>query len=281
MSRLSLIIVFAIMGSCASHVEAETPPPTVGMSERIEQVVLPGPELEVRPLEDRHAPFVLRIVAVYPHGTDHRYDFEYYALEPGEYNLSEYLQRTDGTTPDDLPEIIVEYGSILPEGQVFPTSLHPTKIRRFGGYRLWAAIAMFVWVAGLFALIFGGRKRMLEIREAKQETLSPTDRLRPLIRSARNGTLPPEERASLERAVMAFWRDELDLGDLPPAELSQQLKNHQDAGPMLRGLERWLHAPGSDPSVDLDELLRPIEDRLDAQPHPTAASRQLRDDLRT
>ena len=272
MSRLSLILVCAIMGSCASHVDAETPPPTVGMPERIEQVVLPGPELEVRPLEDRHAPFVLRIVAVYPHGTDHRYDFEYYALEPGEYNLSDYLQRTDGTIPDDLPEIIVEYESILPEGQVFPTSLRPTKIRRFGGYRMWAAIAALVWVAGLFVLIFGGRKPKLERREAKQETLSPADRLRPLIRSARNGTLPPEERASLERAVMAFWRDELDLGDLPPAELSQQLKAHQDAGPMLRGLETWLHAPDGDPSVDLDELLRPIEDRWDAQPQPTAAS---------
>ena len=137
---------------------------------------------------------------------------------------------------------------------------------------MWAAIAALVWVAGLFVLIFGGRKPKLERREAKQETLSPADRLRPLIRSARNGTLPPEERASLERAVMAFWRDELDLGDLPPAELSQQLKAHQDAGPMLRGLETWLHAPDGDPSVDLDELLRPIEDRWDAQPQPTAAS---------
>src|SRR5262249_33082280 len=56
----------------------------VGMRGHITNVVIPGPELEVRPL-DSQAPFVLRIVSVKPHGNAFRYDFEYYALEARTY----------------------------------------------------------------------------------------------------------------------------------------------------------------------------------------------------
>ena len=51
------------------------------------QIVLPGSELEALPIEDRNAPVVLRIVASYPHGTARRYDFEYYGLEAGRFDL--------------------------------------------------------------------------------------------------------------------------------------------------------------------------------------------------
>src|SRR5262249_48303797 len=54
---------------------------TVGMPARIDQLVLPGPELEAKPVEGK-APIVLRVVATYPHGTAFRYDLVYYGLDP-------------------------------------------------------------------------------------------------------------------------------------------------------------------------------------------------------
>jgi hypothetical protein len=38
------------------------------MPARIDQLVVPGTELEVRPIDDRRAPLVVRIVEAYPHG---------------------------------------------------------------------------------------------------------------------------------------------------------------------------------------------------------------------
>src|SRR5262245_22427723 len=65
---------------------------TVGMPARIDQIVLPGTELEVKPLEGRRAPVVLRIVSVAPHGTAFRYDLEYYGLEKGTFDLKNELR---------------------------------------------------------------------------------------------------------------------------------------------------------------------------------------------
>src|SRR5438105_39543 len=50
----------------------------VGMTQRIDQIVLPGSELEAKPLGDRQAPVVLRIGSASPHGTAFRYDLVYY-----------------------------------------------------------------------------------------------------------------------------------------------------------------------------------------------------------
>ena len=88
------------------------------------------------------------------------------------------------------------------------------------------------------------------------------DQIRSLVATARQGKLPAEQRAELDRAVTAFWRDELEAEQLGPAELSERLRDHQLAGPMLLSLEQWLHAPDGDDSIDLAEVLNPIEQRL-------------------
>ena len=41
------------------------------------------------------------------------------------------------------------------------------------------------------------------------------------------------------------------------AELHQQLKAHDEAGPLLRGLEDWLHRPPDTATVDIPTLLEP------------------------
>ena len=71
----------------------------VGIGGMIEQWVVPGTELEVIPQSDRRIPLVLRIVAVYPHGSAFRYDIEYYGLEPGTYDIARYLAERTAPRP--------------------------------------------------------------------------------------------------------------------------------------------------------------------------------------
>src|SRR5216683_7536194 len=67
-------LVVAVTAHAQGRAIPETP---VGVAGRVEQVVIPGPELEVVPHEDRKLPIRLRIVAVYPQGSAFRYDLEY------------------------------------------------------------------------------------------------------------------------------------------------------------------------------------------------------------
>ena len=66
----------------------------VGLTGELKDVLLPGPELRVKPDTGGRSPVVLRITATYPHGTaGFRYDFSWSALEAGPHNLSQYLER--------------------------------------------------------------------------------------------------------------------------------------------------------------------------------------------
>ena len=132
------LFMFAIVAALAAHAE-DSPPAsksTVGMPARIDQRVLEGTELEVRPIDDRRAPIVLRIVDVYPHGKAFRYDLVYYGLEPGTYDLKNLLRRKDGSPTDGLPPIPVLIEPLLPPGQLEPHPLSLAASPGLGGYRL-------------------------------------------------------------------------------------------------------------------------------------------------
>ena len=118
------------------------------MPGKIDQLVLPGTELEVKPLEDRRAPLVLRIAEAYPHGSAFRYDLVYYGLEPGDYDLRNYLRRKDGSALGELPPIPVKVDPVLPPGQVEPNPLALERSPSLGGYRLLLAIGRFALVRG-------------------------------------------------------------------------------------------------------------------------------------
>ena len=232
---------------------------TVGMAARIDQLVLPGTELEVKPLEGREVPVVVRITGSYPHGTDYRYDLEYYALEPGTYDLCAFLQRKDGSSLEDLPKVEVEIQSVLPPGQVEPGALAARETNFFGGYQLLLVVGAVVWLAGLLAILFGGRKGRSAQAEAESRPLSLADRLRPLVEDAMAGQLTEARQAELERTLIAFWRRRLDLDDLRPAEAMARLREHEEAGPLLIQLEKWLHRPGENRDVDVLALLEPYQ----------------------
>ncbi len=257
-------LVLALFACRAAWGDESTPPPrstsSVGMPAKLEQLVLPGTELEARPIEDRRAPVVVRIAEAYRHGSAFRYDIVYYGLEPGRYDLKDYLRRKDGSPTTDLPPIPVSVQPVLPPGQIEPHRLIVAPSPYLGGYRLLVLLGGLAWVAGLAAIALAGRRRRIE---ADARTIRPAtlaDRLRPLVDAAMAGELDAGRRAELERLLIGYWRRRLELEHLPPARCMAVLRGHAEAGPLLRRLEDWLHRPaGSAEPVDVSAMLAPYQ----------------------
>lgn len=252
---------------------AQTPQPcesSVGLPARVMQVVLPGPELEALPI-DAKSPIVLRVLATWPHGTDFRYDLEFYGLDPGEYDLAHWLRRKDGTSSAGLPAVPVRVLAKLGPEELRPNPLEVGALPRVGGYRTLLVVAGVVWVLGLVAiLLVGRRRRAAAIERARPRTLA--EELRPLVESALAGRLGRAERAALELRLFEYWRRKLRLEGRSPLDSVVELRAHPEAGQLLRSLEDWLHRPDPPADVDLGALLAPYESaRLDELDAPRVA----------
>jgi hypothetical protein len=134
-----------------------------------------------------------------------------------------------------------------------------------------------VWIAGLAALLFWGRKRRAaRSEEARARPRTLAERLRPLVERAMRGELSSRERAELELGLVAHWRRRLQLDEERPDVALTRLREHPEAGPLLRSLEDWLHRPHPPEDVDVTALLAPYRDMpehaLDAQFGAAAAS---------
>jgi hypothetical protein len=232
------------------------------MPGKLTGVVLPGSELEPKPYDDRKRPVVVQSLTAYPHGTAFRYDIEFYGLDPGTYDLRDYLKRKDGSPTTDLPPLPVKVNPIRPPGQVEPNKLEIDRGPRVGGYWLMVGAGVLVWVLGLLALVGWFLWPLLRSHRgvAYARPVSLADRLRPLVEGAIAGKLTQPELASLERALLAFWRRRLGLEAAEPAEAMAVMRKDPDAGPLLGQLEAWLHKPGARGPADVAELLRPYRD---------------------
>jgi hypothetical protein len=247
---------------------------TVGLPIFVEQIVLPGSELEPVPWDDK-SPVVVRIIEVYPHGDAFRYDLSYQGLEPGDYDLRKFLRRKDGSLTENLPPLAIHIDTLLPPGQVQPNNPGFQSLPWLGGYRLLAIGAALAWIAGLIWIAYPRRgKQQNEAADAAPQ-LSLADRLRPLVTKATAGELSPAQLSELERALTSYWRHRLDLDALPPAEALAQLKSHAEAGPLIRQLEVWLHSQAGASNVDIGALLAPYRnlpaDTLDRASRPLEA----------
>jgi hypothetical protein len=271
----AMLVALLLTGPAQSGAQPVT---NVGMRGQLNDVILPGPELEVRPLEDPQAPFVLRIVNVYPHGTAFRYDFAYYALEPRTYELTQYLRRKDGSPMAKLPAVPVEVKGLLGPGLVHPHALEPKAASWFAGYQVLLLTAGVVWVIGVVLILFWGRRRKRAAVAEAGGAANLAERLRPLVVRAMTGMLTPRQRAELERTLLAYWRQRLGLEhETAPAALDK-LRKHPEAGVLLNQLEVWLHRPGTANQVDLGKLLWPYQqDSAKDQANPTEIQEALHD----
>ena len=77
------------------------------------------------------------------------------------------------------------------------------------------------------------------------------------MEAAAGGNLSVDGKAQLERLLMGFWREKLNLPDVRMAEALAELKAHAQAGELLRALERWLHQRTGATAAEVQALLAP------------------------
>lgn len=242
----------------AAPASAQATVPTVGMEGRIE-ITTAGLPLEARPVDPK-SKLVLRIAAAVEADVGTRYDIRYIGFVPGDYDLRDFLVRADGSTAADLPPLPVTIAGVLaPEhnGQLNPADLSP--LRRLGGYRVVAALAVVAWLALLVPLVLLRRRSKViatPIDAARAPTLA--ELLQPLVIRAADGSLDPSGQAELERLLLVHWSQRLNVEHLPPMEAISRLKADPEAGRLLRALEDWLHRPPDRRgAIDLPQLLAP------------------------
>ena len=230
---------------------------TVGMEGYMKQVVLPGSELTVREVDPRRTPVALRIDAVFPHGDELRYDLTFYGLEPGSHNICEYLVRKDGSSTDDLPALPVTIESLLPSGDVRPSAPPQGFLTRIGGYQTAMILAGVIWVLGLFAILFLGRGK--EDRTAEGPAVaevSEVEQIRQLINEAMESEeLTADRKAQLDMKVLNFWRGRRHIEDASVGDALQQLREDEQAGPLLAGLERWFYSRNAPSADEIRQML--------------------------
>jgi hypothetical protein len=231
--------------------------PTVGMEGRLE-ATLSGTLLEAK-IADEKSLVILRIAETRPHGTLTWYDLRYVGLVPGRYDLRSCLVRKDGTTTDDLPKLEIEVGGLLPASYQGELVQPPRSLARFfGGYRATLIVVGVLWLLALFALFLVGRKKApgpLQPSAPARPTLA--QRMGPLIEQAAAGQLSSDGKAHLERLLLSYWRERLHLAELSPGDAMISLRQHPEAGILLRALEDWLHRPPGVARVEIQALLQP------------------------
>lgn len=260
--KQSLLYLLLLPILCLAQEEGESEifgSPTTGMDAQITDLIRAGSELEAKDLESTNSPIVLRVIQVFPHVDDFRYDLSFYGIVPGKYDLRDYLQRKDGSTMEGVAPIPVEILPVRPVGELVRPTLDLEKPPRVGGYKL-ALIAIGVfWFLILLLLIFGFKKKTEEQIAQRTKPVTLADQLRPLVKQAQSGELSQSGQAELERTLLGIWRKRLKLEAEEPAAAIIKLRKDEEAGALLRELEKWLHKPGSADDIDLAELLKPYE----------------------
>lgn len=236
---------------------AATNAPTVGL-EGHAVVELPRRDYQVKPVDDR-SELILRIENVAPAGKNFAYDFYYIGLESHTYDLANYLLRADGEAATELSNITIRVGSILPkehDGKLVESVRSP--FPWLGGYRAALVIAAVAWVAGLVWYVVSTRKKFVPPPPPPPPPPTLAERMRPLVEAAAAGKLSADGQAQLERMLLGYWREKLNLAaDLPMSESLTKLKSHAEAGPLVRALEAWLHSPRGATAEEVTNLLEP------------------------
>jgi hypothetical protein len=248
-----------VMGMDATPVSTAAPSspnvikPKVGMPVVIKDLILPGTELEATSQTDDLAPVVLRVINVFPHGTQFRYELEYYGMVPGTFDLKNFLQRKDASTTADLPAIPVEIISVSAPGQLIPRDPSTKRTAWFHYYQLILCAAIILWTITFWSILKIGRRKKAA-QELPPEFPSSIDHLTHYAQQMEKHDLNAQERAEVERLVYAAWREKLGLQETHSNTAVMELKQNAVAGHAIRKLEAWLHAPQTTP-IDLNQII--------------------------
>ena len=206
-SKFFSILVLLLSSLIADDQINESTP--IGVKVQVNDQVILGPELEAK-LLTQNSSVVLRIKAIRPHGDAYRYDYEYYGLVPGSFDLGDYLQAKNGEPLTNKPNLPVQFKSSLPPEQIRPNPLE-IKLLYLIKYKHKLIIVGILWALGLLLLIFIRPKQFGVTESTSQESLSTAEILRPLVHAAKQGNLGKSDQAKLERTLILFWSERLNI----------------------------------------------------------------------
>jgi hypothetical protein len=256
-SIIRVVAAILLTAFCASAAEKATSN-EVGIEGDVEITLNNGNYLP-KPLDDR-TPLILRIEKI-EHAADGRfvYSFHYIGFESGPHKLVNYLINPDGSPATEVGDFTVNVESILPPDYMGELNAYvPRPFPWFGGYRMLLGALATVWVLGLFAFSWiGRRKKTAVVIEQAPPPPGYAERMRPLVEQAAAGKLSASGQAELERLMTGYWREKISLHDPRMADALAAMKRHPEAGAILRALERWLHRPGGASREEINSLLEP------------------------
>lgn len=261
MTALRIFLLAALWaGAVEAAAAAETPSRLLGIEGDV-SFTLDRADYRPRPMDDR-TPLILMIDSIRPAGGEgHVYDIHYIGFEAGAYRLADYLMLPDGSPATGIGEVSVQVRSVLPPNHNGALAAYvPQPFPALGGYRMLLKLLAGLWLLGLAAFLwFGRRRRVQTVVEAVPPPPTYAERMRPLVQAAAAGRLDPDGQAELERLMTGYWRDRLHLNEPRMADNLAALKRHAEAGLLLNALERWLHRPGGASAGDIQKLLEPYQ----------------------
>ncbi len=221
-----------------------------------------GDALEALPVT-HESTLLVRIADVTASDVGTFYDLRFIGTRPGTYDLADGLRHLDGRRVNDAEPMPITVTSVLPadhQGDLEP--LTPPPAPGGNGFRVLVSLAIVAW---LIPLVVAIRRRIRERATvapvSKTSDAEPTfaDQLRPLVEAAARSELSLDEKVHLERLLIAHWRaDEARPADEDHATTMRRLRDDDDVGPLLSGVERWLHGPPTRADVDVGALLAPF-----------------------
>lgn len=200
--------------------------------------------LRAKATSDLTAPLLVRVSELTPT----RYRIEYMGLVSGAYDLAPYLEQIDGRAAKFATPLTVEIFTQLPPNHgtdVFGLSAPSFGIR--GSYRTLLLAAGAIWVLvpiAVFAVRFARRTPSPTPSPVLREP-SLSERLFVIVDEARTRELTVDERGQLELLLLQTLRNATGNTLASPAALAEataSLRRDPTHGPVLRAVERWLHA---------------------------------------
>jgi hypothetical protein len=242
----------------ALSVQALSDTPTVGIEGQL-TVLLPARDLRARPI-DRTSPLTVRIASTLPRGELAQYDLRFIGLVPGKYDLRKLLIHQDGSPAQSLPPLPVEISGLLLETHNGHLGEHAVERPGIAAYYRWImGGTALLWLGAAVPLFLSRRRRTAAEPPAVTRLPTLAERLQPLVEEARAGQLTTDRQAELERLLLGYWQQRLELGSLKIGEAMSRLRAHPEAGALLRALEDWLHRRPGTAKVDLDTMLAPYQ----------------------
>jgi len=180
-----------------------------------------------------------------------RTELRFLARRPGAFDLRESLSfGPDRPVGDAIPAILVQVDSLLPEDHLGDLDEIPgLDGPGAGGFSTIFRVVFVLWLIPAIAWMFWRWHNRVRpepvVVEAKP---SLAELLQPLVNRAIAGDLDLEGQASLERLLLGYWRERLGLQSETQAAALRAMREHADAGELLRAVEAWLHRPGHAPA---------------------------------